>query len=107
MIQTEQEMISKPPCEYHAANTECIFHSCGWELEGSDDTASPGFNIWNKNWFLFSLVNSLQSWAFGEWILWRSHLESSDWFWKCAALHCALKWHQEGLGNGGQWQLLA
>lgn len=46
MIKTEQEIISKSPCEYHAANTECIFYSCGWELEGSEDTASPGFNFW-------------------------------------------------------------
>lgn len=46
MIQIEQEIISKSPCEYHAANMECIFHSCRWESEGSVDTASPGFNFW-------------------------------------------------------------
>lgn len=38
MIQIEHEIISKSPCEYHAANTEYIFHSCGWDLEGSEDT---------------------------------------------------------------------
>lgn len=40
MMQTEPEIISTSPCEYHAVNTEFIFHSSGWELEGSEDTVS-------------------------------------------------------------------
>lgn len=50
MIQIEQEIISKSPCEYHAANTEYIFHSCGWELEGSEDTV-------RFTWFYFLEVS--------------------------------------------------